>query len=88
MATTRISAHVSGTTKERLDRLSRATGMKTGRLIENAILHHMEALRELPTGVIISPRVVLTASSADRIIRRMQQPAEPTEGLRKLIHEV
>lgn len=87
MGTTQISAQISDATKERLDRFSRSTGMKKGHVIEDAILHYMEALRELPTDVIISPRITVSEESAEEIVRRIQQPGQPTEALRKLMRE-
>ncbi|HEX8441676.1 hypothetical protein [Archangium sp.] len=48
MAETQISAYVSDTTKELVERYVEAHGVKKGRLIEEALLHHLQALRELP----------------------------------------
>ncbi len=55
MAETQISAHVSDTTKELVERYVEAHGVKKGHLIEEALLHHLLALRELPADVIIPP---------------------------------
>lgn len=87
MTTTQISAQVSEATKKRLDEVSRATGVKKGHLIEDAILHHIEALRELPSDVVISPRIVVTPSSAEQVVARIEEPAQPSEALRKLMSE-
>jgi hypothetical protein len=87
MTTTQISAQVSEATKKRLDDVSRSTGVKKGHLIEDALLHHMDALRELPADVVISPRIVVTPASAEEIARRIQASGQPTEGLRKLMGE-
>ena len=46
---TQISAEVSRTTKELLERYSRATGVKKGHLVEQALLHHIHALEALPS---------------------------------------
>jgi hypothetical protein len=48
---TQISATISVTIKDLLERLARSTGMKKGRLIENALRHHLLALQELPAGL-------------------------------------
>ena len=45
MADTQISAYVSDTTKELVERYVEAHGVKKGRLIEEALLHHLQALR-------------------------------------------
>ena len=44
MADTQISAHVSDTTKELVERYVEAHGVKKGHLIEEALLHHLLAL--------------------------------------------
>ena len=36
-----ISAHVSVETKKRLDATSRASGVAKGRLVEDALVHHL-----------------------------------------------
>jgi hypothetical protein len=55
-----ISALVSRTTKELLERHVRATGVKKGHLVEQALRHHLEALQELPADVIVRPKLVVT----------------------------
>ena len=54
---TRISALISQETKELLERHVRATGVKKGHLIEQALRHHLQALQELPADVIVHPRL-------------------------------
>ena len=49
---TQISAVVSETTKELLERHVRATGVKKGYLVEQALRHHLQALQELPAEVV------------------------------------
>jgi len=71
-ATTQISAHVSMDTKERLERFVRATGVTRARLIEQALLHHLRALDELPADVI-----VLTRESAERVRDLTSRPLDP-----------
>jgi len=46
MGKTRISALISEKMRELLERHARATGVKKGRLVEQALLHHLQA--ELP----------------------------------------
>jgi hypothetical protein len=48
MAETQISAFISDTTKELVERYVEAHGVKKGHLIEEALLHHLQALRDLP----------------------------------------
>ncbi len=58
-----ISAGISQGTKQLLERYSRAHGVKKQFLIESALLHHIQALEELPTSIIIPPRLVVSAAT-------------------------
>jgi hypothetical protein len=81
---TQISAVVSETTKELLERHVRATGVKKGHLVEQALRHHLQALQELPTDVIVHPKLVVTRKSGDAIIKEIAK-GKPTEALRDLL---
>jgi hypothetical protein len=50
---TQISAVVSRTTSDLLERHVRATGVKKGHLVEQALRHHLQALQELPADVVV-----------------------------------
>jgi len=86
-STTQISAHISKATKEQLERLVRATGMTRTHLIEQALLHHMRALTELPLDVLVPSRVVLTRESAELVRDLNEQPPEPTDAMRRLFED-
>ncbi len=79
-----ISALVSESTKELLERQVRATGVKKGYLVEQALRHHLLALQELPADVIVHPRLVVTRKSGEAILREIEK-AKPTPALRKLM---
>ena len=79
-----ISAIIPATTRDLLERHVRATGMKKGRLIENALRHHLLALQELPADVIVQPKIVITRRSGGRVLRRLES-AKPTRALRELM---
>jgi hypothetical protein len=79
-----ISAVIPATTRDLLERHVRATGMKKGRLIENALRHHLLALQELPTDVIVHPKIAVTRASGEQILERMRS-AKPTRALRDLM---
>lgn len=81
---TQISAFVSRTTKERLDRHVRATGAKKGHLVEQALEHHLQALQELPLDVVVHPRIVVTRASGKVILGAIGK-AKATPALRKLM---
>lgn len=80
----RIKARVSESTKELLEKESRATGIKKEFLIEEALLHYFQALRELPADVIIRPRLVLSAEAAAATLEQIERP-RPTAALRALM---
>jgi uncharacterized protein (DUF1778 family) len=82
---TQISAFVSATTKDELERYTRATGVRKNHFIEEALQHHLLALRELPADVIVHPRIVLTPESGARVAKGLARPAKPTKKLRALM---
>jgi len=81
-----ISAVVSETTRELLERHARATGVKKGYLVEQALRHHLQALQELPTDVIVRPRLIVTRKSGEVLLKEVEK-AQPTEPLRELLHD-
>jgi hypothetical protein len=84
---TQISAFVSTGTKRRLERYVEAHGVKKAAVVENALLHHLQALEELPADVIIPPRLVVSRESFDAILEQIDSPGAPTEAMRALFPE-
>ena len=82
---TQISAVVSATTKALLDRHVRATGVKKGHLVEEALRHHLQALHELPADIVLHPTIVVSAGSGKEMIRRISSRRRPAAELRKLM---
>ena len=85
MAETQISTYISEATRRELERYADARGIKKGRLVEEALLHHLQALRELPADVVIPPRLVLTRASFDKMVELIKKPRKPTRALRRLM---
>lgn len=83
---TQISAVVSRTTSELLERHVRATGVKKGHLVEQALRHHLQALQELPADVVAHPKIVVTKRSGDAILRQMES-GKSTAALRRLLRD-
>ena len=81
---TQISAHVAASTKRELDEYAEAHGLKQGFLVEEALRHHLRALRELPADALIPTRIVVTRESGERILERLAKPGKPTKALREL----
>lgn len=82
-----ISAYISERTNERLDSYVRETGIKKGRLVEDALVHHLDALESIPADAIIPTRVVLSAESFDRLAERLESAPAPTPVLRALMQD-
>jgi len=87
MATRQISAHISEAVKQRMERCVRATGQTRAHLIEQALLHHLQALEELPLDAIVPARVVLTAESARKVRDLLTHPAPPTDAMKRLFDD-
>lgn len=83
---TQISAIVSQSTRDLLERHVRATGMKKGYLVEQALRHHLQALNELPADVIIHPKIVVTRRSGAAILKKMRT-GKATKALRDLMRD-
>jgi hypothetical protein len=76
-----ISAQISASTRDLLEQYVRQTGIKKGYLIEQALLHHLQALNEIPAEYIVKPRLVVSAKT----FKKMTREKEPTPALRKLM---
>ena len=83
---TQISALVSRTTKELLERHVRATGVKKGHLVEQALRHHLQALQELPADIVVHPKIVVTRKSGQAILKQIGK-ARPSAALRTLMND-
>lgn len=83
---TQISAQISETTRELLEKRVRQTGVKKGYLIEQALLHHLQALDELPAEYIVHPRIVVSRKTGERLLQ-VAETAEPTAALRELMRD-
>jgi len=84
LTATRVSAHISEETKARLERFVRRTGQTRGRVIEDALLQHLQALDELPAEARVPARIVLSAQSAARVRQMITRPPAPTEDVKRL----
>jgi len=87
MATTQISAHISEEAKERLERFVRRTGQTRARVIEDALLQHLQALEELPADAIVPARIVLGEESATEVRDAITRPPKPTKEMKRLFDD-
>ena len=83
---TQISAQISRTTRELMEKHVRRTGVRKGHLVEQALLHHLQALQEIPTEYIIHPRIVVSRKVGGELLRQAKT-AEPTPALRELMRD-
>jgi hypothetical protein len=85
MAETQISTYISESTKEHLEQYAEAHGVKKGYLVEQALLHHLQALRELPADIVIPPRITVTPGSFEAVSALIKKPRKPTKALRAVL---
>lgn len=81
-----ISAFVSPATRAALERHVRASGVKKGHLVEQALQHYLVALDQLPADVVVHPRLVVTRKSGEAILKQTRT-GEPTKALRDLMRD-
>lgn len=79
-----ISAIVSRSTSELLERHVRATGVKKGYLVEQALRHHLQALQELPADALVHPTLVVTRKSGRAMLKQIES-GKPMPALRHLL---
>ena len=87
MQSTQISATISSETRDRLERYVRARGMKKGFVIEQALLHHLLALSELPQNVVIPLRLIVDRASGERILERLESRERPNPAIEELFRD-
>lgn len=80
-----LPAYISEATKQQLERYAEAHGVKKGHVLEEALLHHLQALRELPADIVIPPRLVLTSESFQKVSNLVKKPRKPSKALRNMM---
>ena len=81
---TQISAYISDTTKALVEEYVENHGVKKAHLVEEALLHHLQALRVLPADLVIPPRVVVARDDGEAIVDKIERPRKPTKAMREL----
>ncbi|MFI3222154.1 MAG: hypothetical protein QX191_03865 [Methylococcaceae bacterium] len=87
MSATHISATISSDTKSLVENYSKKSGIKKGFIIEEALLHHLQALKELPADIIIPAKIMLTEKSMSQIIDLLANSQQPTQALTELMRD-
>lgn len=84
MTETQISAYISADTKAELETYVKQRGVKKAYVIEEALLHHLRALREIPEDVFIPAKLVLSEKSLAAVAEHFAADKEPNEALKAL----
>jgi len=84
---TQVSAYISEETKAQVEAYAKSHGVKKAFLIEEALQHHLQALREIPEDLIIPSRLVLTSDAMAQIVEHLAQRDQPTVALKTLLRE-
>ena len=84
---TQISAYITKETKILVEQYVKSRGIKKAFLVESALLHHLQALKELPIDIVIPPRMMVSRKSGDAILERLENPALPTEDMKAIFKD-
>lgn len=85
MREVQISGFIPEDLRDDFERLVRARGLKKGFVLEQALRHHLRALRETPEEFIIPPTIVLSRKSFDALLQKLKRRTQPTARLRSLM---
>ena len=80
-----ISGFIAEDVKLDLERFVRARGLKKNFVIEQALRHHLQALKEIPEEFIIPPTLVVSRKSFEKVLKAIKHPPKPTASLRTLM---
>jgi len=84
MTETQISAHISDEAKAALETYVKRRGVKKAFVIEEALLHHLQALKELPEDIVIPVRLELSEKAMQEVAGRLSVEEEPSPSLKAL----
>ncbi len=87
MTTTQISAYISKSTKEQVEAYVKSRGVKKGFLIEEALLHHLKVLKEIPEDIVIPARLVLSKKSMEQVAELLESDQKPSKALKALMND-
>lgn len=84
-STAQVSASISPTTKEKLDRFTEERGLKKSYVVEQALLYFIASQHELPDEALIPRRLVLNEADFERVAQLLNEEPAPTPELRELM---
>lgn len=85
MRDVQISGFIPEDVRDDFERLVKSRGLKKGYVLEQALRHHLRALREIPEEFIIPATVVLSEESFKGLLRQLKSRSKPTNTLKKLM---
>ena len=85
MSTNQVSATISTSTTEQLDRFTEEYGLEKNFVVEQALLYFIASRRQLPDEAFIPTRLVLEDEAFDGVVERLQKKPSPTAELRELM---
>ena len=86
MSETQISAYISEDTKVQFDAFVKKRGVKKAFMVEEALIHHMQALRELPQDLFIPTKIVVSKKQLNLLSKRLNNNETPTNELIELMN--
>ncbi len=83
-ATKQISAFISEETRAQVETYVKRHGVKKAYLVEEALQHHLQALRAIPEDIVIPVRLILTKEALSQVADRISGDEQATESLQAL----
>ncbi|KIM12156.1 MAG: hypothetical protein KU38_04420 [Sulfurovum sp. FS08-3] len=80
-----VSGYISEETKANMEHYSSSYGIKKGFLIETALNHYLQVLKEIPEEFIVSTQIILSHDSFKEVASMLENPPEPTDALKELM---
>ena len=84
---TQISAYISDETKAEVEAFVKKYGTIKAGLVEGALQRHLQALRQIPSDLVVPSRLVVTEASLKRLAAPVASSEPPTPALRELMHD-
>lgn len=84
---TQISAYISDSTKQLVDAYVKQRGVKKGFLLEEALLHHLQALKSIPEDLVVPAKLLVSDNSISQLAEIIEKPLAPTEALQDLMND-
>jgi len=87
IASTQISAHISQESKGQIESYVKRSGVTKAFMIETALQHFLQALREIPEDVVIPARLTVTGPSMEKIATQLESDEPASAELKALMSD-